>query len=188
MKRKTISEFFRTEYSHLVSYVRRWIDDTADRDAEDIVQDVMVNIFDRADVTIPIENLAAYVYRSLKNKITDVFRRKKDIVSLESEISNGNHLSLKDVLHDEEKDTASEAEKNERYSLLYGAIAALNPQDQAVIVATEMEDCSFRQLSEEWGVPLGTLLARKSRALKKIKKMLNNWENENRRNHNGKRK
>jgi DNA-directed RNA polymerase specialized sigma24 family protein len=40
-----------------------------------------------------------------------------------------------------------------------------------------MEGRSFRQLSEEWGVPVGTLLARKSRALKKIKKMLDDWEN-----------
>jgi RNA polymerase sigma factor (sigma-70 family) len=177
MKRHKITEFFRQEYSKLVSYVRRWIDDTADRDAEDIVQEVFVNLFDHADVSIPIENLSAYIYRSLKNRIVDAFRRRKDTVSLESEVSVGNNLSLADLLHYAANDTASEAEKNERYTLLYGAIAALNPQDQAVIDATEMEGRSFRQLSEEWGVPVGTLLARKSRALKKIRKMLEDWEN-----------
>jgi len=177
MKRHKITEFFRQEYSKLVSYVRRWIDDTADRDAEDIVQEVFVSIFDHADVSIPIENLSAYIYRSLKNKIVDAFRRRKDMVSLESDVSMGNNLSLADLLHDAVNDTASEAEKNERYTLLYGAIAALNPQDQAVIAATEMEGRSFRQLSEEWGVPVGTLLARKSRALKKIRKLLDDWEN-----------
>ena len=174
MKRHKITEFFRQEYNKLVSYVRRWIDDTADRDAEDIVQEVFVNIFDHADVSIPIENLSAYIYRSLKNRIIDAFRRRRDTVSLES---TGNNLSLADLLHDAANDTAFEAEKNERYTLLYGAIAALNPRDQAVIAATEMDGRSFRQLSEEWGIPVGTLLARKSRALGKIRKMLDDWEN-----------
>ena len=177
MKRNKITEFFRQEYGKLVSYVRQWIDDTADRDAEDIVQDVFVNIYDHADVSIPIENLSAYVFRSLKNRIVDVFRRKKETVSMESGVSHRNHLSLADLLVDVDNDPVSVAEKNERYTILYGAITALNPQDQAVFVATEMEGRSFRQLSDEWGVPVGTLLARKSRALKKIRKVLDDWEN-----------
>jgi RNA polymerase sigma factor (sigma-70 family) len=165
MKRIKITEFFRQEYGKLVSYVRRRIDDAADRDAEDIVQDVMTNIFDHADITIPIDNLSAYVYRSLKNKVVDAFRRKKDVVS------------LPEMLQDMTADTATEAEKSECYRRLYEAIGALNPQDQAVVIAVEMEGRSFRRLSEEWGEPVGTLLARKSRAIKKVRNMLADWEN-----------
>jgi len=54
-----IAEFFRTEYRKWVGYVRRLIDDTAERDAEDVVQDVILHIFDRADIGAPIENLSA---------------------------------------------------------------------------------------------------------------------------------
>jgi RNA polymerase sigma factor (sigma-70 family) len=165
MKRNKITEFFRREYGGLVSYVRRRIDDAADRDAEDIVQDVMTNIFNQADITIPIDNLSAYVYRSLKNRIIDAFRRKKDVVS------------ISEMMLDVTADTASEAEKNDLYRRLYEAIGALNPQDQAVVIAVEIEGRSFRRLSEEWGEPVGTLLARKSRAIKKIRKMLVDWEN-----------
>ena len=67
-QKKRIADFFAKEKSRLVNYVRRWVQDAAERDGEDIVQDVMLNIFDSTDITAPVENLAAYVYRSLYNR------------------------------------------------------------------------------------------------------------------------
>ena len=78
-----LTDFFKGERKALLNYARRKIDDMADRDAEDIVQDVFVSLFEKADVTLPIENLAAYVYQSLRNRLVDIFRKKKDTLSLE---------------------------------------------------------------------------------------------------------
>ncbi len=154
------SEFFQKEYFRLVRYVRRLIDDAADRDAEDIVQDVMLSIFDKADVTIPIENLAAYVYRSLRNKVIDIFRKKEDV------------LSLQDVIYDAGYDTAREVERKELMDFVFRAVDSLPVEQRAVLIATEFEGWSFRELSKEWEIPIGTLLARKSRAIKNIKEKL----------------
>jgi RNA polymerase sigma factor (sigma-70 family) len=154
------SQFFQKEYFRLVRYVRRLIDDAADRDAEDIVQDVMLSIFDKADVTIPIENLAAYVYRSLRNKVIDIFRKKEDL------------LSLSDVIQDSRADTEREVERKELMGFVYRAIDSLPEDQKAVLVATEFEGWSFRELADKWEIPIGTLLARKSRALQHIRKKL----------------
>jgi DNA-directed RNA polymerase specialized sigma24 family protein len=48
-----LAEFLRQEREALVGYVRRRIDDAADHEAEDIVQDVVVHLFDRADPSTP---------------------------------------------------------------------------------------------------------------------------------------
>lgn len=152
--------FFRKEYSRLVRYVHRLIDDAAERDAEDIVQDVMLSLFDKADVTVPIENLAAYVYRSLRNKVIDTFRKKKDVVS------------LPDGIIDVRYDTAKTAEQEELMEFVFRAIDTLPADQREVLIATEWEGWSFRELSERWGVPIGTLLARKSRALQQMRKKL----------------
>ena len=154
------SEFFQKEYFRLVRYVRRLIDDAGDRDAEDIVQDVMLSIFDKADVTIPIENLAAYVYRSLRNKVIDIFRKREEI------------LSLSDVIVDARSDTERVVERKELMDFVFRAIDSLPDVQRAVLIATEIEGWSFRELSEEWEIPIGTLLARKSRALQHIRKKL----------------
>ncbi|MCP4130107.1 MAG: RNA polymerase sigma factor [bacterium] len=176
--RNKIAEFFKNEHQRMVGFVRRLIDDTAERDGEDIVQDVLVNIFDAADVTLPIENLSAYVYSSLRNRIVDLYKKKdtqKEAISLDRGLPNGSgsrDLSLANILHDIRYDTASDFEKKEIRNSLYDALDSLGEEDRAIIIKTEFEGRPFREISEEWDVPLGTLLSRKSRALEKIRKML----------------
>ena len=155
-----LSEFFRTEYSRWVRFVRRRIDDAADRDAEDIVQDVMLNLFDKADFAAPIENLSAYIYQALRNRITDMFRKKKETAF------------FKELVQLSADDTEKVMERKELKGKIYDAIDTLSDDQRAVIIATEFENRSFRELSEEWRIPMGTLLARKSRVLQKIKREL----------------
>jgi len=154
------TEFFRRERSRLVRYVRRLIDDAADREAEDIVQDVMLSIFDRADITIPIESLSAYIYQAIRNKVIDIFRKKKE------------EIPLPDEIRDLGYSTEDEVEKKELIDHIFEALDSLPPESRAVVIATEFEGRSFRELSEEWKIPIGTLLARKSRALQQLREKL----------------
>lgn len=164
--RRKISDFFRDEYAQLVNYTRRLIDWSSDRDAEDVVQDVLVSLIDLADLTRPVENLSAYIYRSVKNRITDIFRRKKDVVSLDE--TDG--FQLKDVIQDAGIDVSKILERDQEINRLYKLIDGLDPKEKALIIANEFEGITYRQLGEELQEPIGTLLARKSRALKKIRK------------------
>ena len=168
-----LTDFVKLEYHKLVNYVRKRLDDSADQSAEDIVQDVMLNIYAKADITEPIENLSAYIYQSLRNKIIDGFRKKRNDVSLDQTMDPKKQLYLKDILHDKRYEVVPELEKKEMMNKLYQAIDKLKPKERALIIATEFDDCSFRDLAEEWDEPIGTLLARKSRALEKIKKLMN---------------
>ena len=152
-----------------IGYVRRLIDDAAERDGEDIVQDVIANLFDRADITSPIENLTAYVYRALRNRVIDYLRKKRESVSLDEGWSDDEALTLYDVLPDPQAGEMDETSCLEIRQNLFKALSVLTDEQKAVLVATELEGRTFRELSEEWGVPIGTLLARKSRAIQKIK-------------------
>lgn len=160
-----LTDFFNKEYHRLVAFVRNRIEDAADRDAEDIVMDVMLGLFEKANVTRPIEDLSAYVFQSLRNRIIDLFRTRKMKVA------------LSDVLQDSRYDTEDEVEKMELREKIYNSINNLNDEMRAVVIATEFEGISYRDLSEQWRIPVGTLLARKSRALKKIKNEMNEFVN-----------
>jgi RNA polymerase sigma factor (sigma-70 family) len=155
-----LTDFLERERDALVGYVRRRIDDAANQDAEDIVQDVIVNLFESADPTIPIQNLAAYIYRALRNRIVDRFRRNRETVALSDRIPTPG------------KDPLREAEKGEMLDRIFEAMDDLDDGEKAVILATEFEGRRFRDLAAEWGIPLGTLLARKSRAMDKLRKRL----------------
>lgn len=160
-----LTEFLRQERQALIGYVRRRIDDAADHEAEDIVQDVVVHLFDRADPSIPIQDLAAYIYRALRNRIVDFYRRKRETVALhEAALASG-------------QDPSSDIEREEMMDEVFEAMEELSVEERAVVLATEMEGRTFKELAEEWGIPLGTLLARKSRALEKIRIQLTGQTN-----------
>ena len=58
--------------------------------------------------------------------------------------------------------------------MLRQAISELRPDEQALIMATEFDHQTYEELSEEWDVPMGTLLSRKHRTLSKLHKILLN--------------
>lgn len=155
-----LADFLRQERQALVGFVRRRLDDAADQDAEDVVQDVIVGLFSRPDPDVPVENLAAYIYQALRNRIVDRFRRRKET------------SGLADTLAAPGNDPQTETERAEMLDGIFEAMEELGAEEKAVILETEFEGKSFLRLAEEWDVPIGTLLARKSRALEKIRKRL----------------
>lgn len=171
-----IAELFKTEYGRLVSYTRGLLSQAADLDAEDVVQSVLVQVLDRSDPSVPLENLAAYVYAALRNRVVDHFRRRRPEESLDAERGpEGAGLTLRDLLWDQHADALTVLEDREWRLALFKAIRALSETEQDVLIATEFEGRKFRELSEEWGVPLNTLLSRKARALKKLNQALVAW-------------
>jgi RNA polymerase sigma factor (sigma-70 family) len=169
-----VAEFLKQEGKKLLHYVRRHFDEAGGEDAEDIIQDVMLGIFDRADITAPIENLSAYIYRALYNRIVDRYRRAKQrrTESIDSYRDGEGVHTLSDMLWDERYNAYTELEKKELWKVLFDAVDGLKPRQKAVFVATEFEGRTFRELSSLWGVPLGTLLSQKHRAVKKIRSAL----------------
>jgi RNA polymerase sigma factor (sigma-70 family) len=172
IKRARFAQFVSHEWKRLVSFVRSWLSDSGDLDAEDIVQDVLTGIFERADVTAPIADLSAYVYGALRNRVIDAYRRRRPSPSLEGEWDDGERESLQEVLSDLRYEASVEAEKERIWGDVFAAIDGLPPDQQAVFTATELEGRSFRELSEEWEVPIGTLLSRKHRAVVSLRAAL----------------
>lgn len=175
--RKTaLAQFLAAEHKRMTGYVRRFIDDAADRDGEDIVQDVALSLFDRADVLMPIEAVSAYVYRSLRNRVIDYIRRRRPTISLDDPGEGEGYHSLVNQIVDKLADVEEEASRRELRSGLVAAIDSLPDEQKAIVIETELNGRSFRELSDEWGIPVGTLLARKSRAVTKIRELLHSFK------------
>ena len=178
MTRQHLIDFWTVERDRLVRYVRRLIGDAADRDGEDVVQDVLEGILRQLDVNRPIEDLEAYVYRALRNRVIDLFRLRKDMTSIDAAIDNDAELSLSSLLSDTSASAFDEMYSMEIRYRIVEAVEALRDDEKAVVIETELNERTFKELAEEWGVPLGTLLSRKSRALAKIADALADLEEE----------
>ncbi len=155
--RSRLSQFLAAEWRHLVLSVRSWLADTAERDAEDVVQDVALRLLETTGLSEPVRDLSAYVYRALRNRVVDLYRRRRPAAA----------QPLPEELPDA-RAWAPDAGQELRQGL-FAAIDRLPEAQRAVFLATELEGSSYRELSEKWGVPIGTLLARKHRAVKALR-------------------
>ncbi len=171
IQKKRIGEFLAAEWSRLVRFVHARIADSAEADAEDIVQEVLEGIFERADVASPIADVAAYVYRSLANRVVDSLRARRSRRP-HAPVSAALPQSLAESLPDARYEASALAERQEARERLFAAIDGLPPAQKAVLMATELEGASYRELADEWDEPIGTLLARKHRALRALRKTL----------------
>ena len=80
------------------------------------------------------------------------------------------------MLQEEDLDFEKEVTRAELRETIFEAIDGLPDDQKAIVVETEMNGRTFRELSDEWGIPLGTLLARKSRAIAKVRDALKEFK------------
>src|SRR3974390_154476 len=82
----TLAETIRREQGRLRAFVRHRV---ADReDAEDILQDVFCELIEAVRLMKPIEHASAWLFRVARNRITDLYRKKKPAVSIDEPVSD----------------------------------------------------------------------------------------------------
>lgn len=162
-----LNDFFKDEYQSLKRYVRSKIQHTTESDAEDIIQDVALRIFSRPPNAIPIKNVGGFVYNAVKNRIIDIMRTKKNSINDEKDIER---LWTDFTAMFYEGPTRAYSERLREK--LKQAITALKPPYRDIILAVDFEGYTYREISEETGIPQGTLMSRGHRAIALLVKHL----------------
>jgi RNA polymerase sigma factor (sigma-70 family) len=171
----SLKSFFEWNYLKLKNYARRQLGGSyREADAEDIIQDVAMSLFTRFDYNSGMENLAAYIYRSIRNRIIDQRRLKRNEVPVaEFTDADGNDLFMF-IPEDAPLEAIMEGLEEKTPEDLDYALSLLSPEEQELIVENEFNGRTFAELSKAWGISQGTLLSRKHRALSRLHKMLKN--------------
>lgn len=175
-----LGDTVRQERGRLLSFIRKRLPDPDD--AEDILQDVFVELTEAYQAAKPIGRVAAWLFAVARNKISDWYRG--------SNRRGGQPLSLTDALYSDDESDApvlgdwlaiadkagpeSEFFRETLMDALTDALAELPAEQRDVFVQHELEDRSFKDLSEEWGVSVNTLLSRKRYAVLHLRKRLRN--------------
>lgn len=155
-----LSDALSRDRRRLVRFVRSRLSPASELDAEDVVSDVVVRLFERADLLAQVDDVAAYLFGALANRLADLFRRRRPLEEISPDHADPAATP---------EQAAGQAQLRCR---LDAALDRLSPAERAVWVAVEVEGETFRDLAERWGEPIGTLLSRKNRAGKALKKWL----------------
>lgn len=155
-----LAEVLTRERDRLTRFARRQLTDSAEQEAEDVVADAMLGLIERADLLAEVENLTAYLFRAVANRLVDRLRRHRPTEELSPE--RADDAPTPDQMMDQ-------ARLRQR---LDQALNHLSPAERDVWVAVEVEGYTFRELADRWGEPIGTLLSRKNRARKTLKTLM----------------
>lgn len=159
----------------LGAFVRRQVNDASD--AEDIVQEAFAELFEAYRLMQPIERVGAWLVRVARNRIIDRFRaRARESILNESPIVTAGEEDVDRDLPELLAAAGTGPEAEYRQGLLGEAIERaldeLTADQRAVFVAHELEGKSFKQLSQETGLGMNTLLGRKHAAVLHLRRTL----------------
>src|SRR5678815_2096535 len=167
-----ISEVVKQEQSRLRSFIRRRVADP--RDAEDILQEVFFELVEANRLLMPIEHITGWLFRVARNRITDLFRRKRP-ESLSDPAIGGEDdemVQLEDLLPSPEAGPEALYARRVLLEELELAVDELPQEQRDVFVAHELEGRSFKQMAAETGVSVNTLLSRKRYAVRHLRERL----------------
>jgi RNA polymerase sigma factor (sigma-70 family) len=153
------------ERRRLLNFIRKRIPDEAD--AEDILQDVFYQ-FTESFMIQPIEQVSAWLFRAARNRITDLFRKKKSIPFSRTQIAGqdeGETLRIQDLLPNPDDGPEAIYARKIVIQELMEALDELPPEQREAFVMNELEDKSFKEIAEITGEGVNTLISRKRYAV-----------------------
>jgi RNA polymerase sigma factor (sigma-70 family) len=175
---RQISEIVAEQRSRLRNFIRRRVPDPSD--AEDIVQEVFYELVAANRLLMPIEHVTGWLFRVARNRITDLFRKKKPEPFSDSAVEgeDGELLRIEDLLPSPDAGPEALYFRNVLLDELELALEELPDEQREVFVAHELEGRSFKELSAASGVSVNTLLSRKRYAVLHLRERLQSIHDE----------
>ena len=169
-----ISDVVKREQSRLRNFIRRRVPDPLD--TEDILQDVFYRLVEANRLLMPIEHVTGWLFRVARNRITDLFRRREpenfSEMAVANEDDDGDRMPFEDLLPSPDAGPEALYARNVLLDELELALDELPEEQREVFVAHEFEGRSFKQIADETGVSVNTLLSRKRYAVLHLRERL----------------
>ncbi len=168
-----ISEASEREKARLRNFIRKRVADQSD--AEDILQEVFYELVEAYRMMKPVEQVTAWLFRVARNRITDLFRSKKREALSEPAVrttEDGEELQWEDLLPSPDAGPESAYARSVLLEEMDAALDELPEEQREVFIAHELLGYSFKELAEQTGVSVNTLLSRKHYAVLHLREHL----------------
>jgi RNA polymerase sigma factor (sigma-70 family) len=166
---------FLKEKDRLLSFIRNRVSST--EEAEDILQDVFYQFVAGFETIESLDRVTSWLFSVARNKIIDRYRReaarpqRADLGAM-SGMEEDAPLTLQDILPDLGNTPEDSMLRDVIWDAIMDALDELPAEQREIFIQNEMEERSFREISEASGVSINTLLSRKRYAILTLRKKL----------------
>jgi RNA polymerase sigma factor (sigma-70 family) len=175
---RQISEVIAEQRPRLRNFIRKRVPNEAD--VEDVLQEVFYELLEAHRLLQPIDYVTGWLFRVARNRITDMFRKKKPEAFADAvmEDDEGDLPQIEDLLPSPDAGPEAVYIRNLLLDELELALTELSAEQREVFVAHELEGLSFKEMSVESGVGVNTLLSRKRYAVLHLRRRLQSIHDE----------
>jgi len=166
-------------YANTLNFIYRFVGDH--ELAEDLCQDTFVRLWRSAPNYRPIAKFTTFLYCIAKNVcLKELARTQKFplVSSLDEPIFEGTNYDLYTLAEEVEDNRYTPEETvltKELSSKIQEAIASLSTDHRLVFILTEYHGMSYQEVADIVQCPVGTVASRKNAAVRKLRKMLNQY-------------
>lgn len=161
------SKIYISFYPQLVRFASDFV--SYEEDAENIIQDVFVGLWERKDTLDCIENMNAYIYRLAKNKCLDHLKHKivKEKFIANAQSAYEQELSLK--LRSLENIDVEHLSEEKMEKIILNAINSLPKKCREIFLLSRYDGLRYKEISEKLDISINTVETQMCIALKKLR-------------------
>ena len=172
---------FLKEKDKLLGFIRNRVNNV--EEAEDILQDVFYQFIAGFETIESLDRVTSWLYSVARNKIIDRYRRdaarpKRTDFELLAGKDDDAPLTLQEILPDLDNSPESTLLREAIWDEITDALAELPADQREIFILNEIEEKGFREIAEETGVSINTLLSRKRYAIIALRKRLQSFYND----------
>ena len=162
-------------HGELLAFARERLGNRAP-EAEDLLQEVW-SAFARTSAAGPIEQPRAWLYRALRNRLTDHYRRRRTrpgIVALDDDLGVDGEDSVDPMLAlaVDVQTSLLDDRDGDFWSLVEAALDTLPPAQRETFARNVIDGETLREIADDLGVPIGTAISRKRYARERLRAQL----------------
>lgn len=166
---------FLREKDRLLGFIRNRV--SSSEEAEDILQDVFYQFVAGFDTIESLDRVTSWLFSVARNKIIDRYRKdssrpQRTALGLQTGTDDDIPLTLQEILPDFGNTPEDVYFREMIWDEITDAIDELPPDQRQIFIQNELEEKSFREIAEETGVSINTLLSRKRYAILALRKKL----------------
>ena len=174
---KEISSTIKKEERKLFSFIRNRV--RTNEDAQDILQDVFYQFTKVSQNLGNLERTTSWLYKVARNRVIDWYRKKRDFSYEDQFKSTDKDLFVEELLPIFNSVTPEDEYTNDVFwDMLEEALAELPENQKTVFIEHEINGKSFKELSEETGLTVNTLISRKRYAVMHLRTVFKEMFNE----------
>jgi RNA polymerase sigma factor (sigma-70 family) len=175
---RRITDVIAEERSRLRNFIRKRVPN--DADVEDLLQEVFSELVEANRLLMPIEYVTGWLFRVARNRITDLFRKKRPENFSDAAIADedGGLLQIEDLLPSPDDGPEALYFRHVLLDELEIALGELPDEQREVFIEHELEGRSFKELSAASGISVNTLLSRKRYAVLHLRERLQSIHDE----------